>query len=348
MVNNNTKNHSVPVVEKREKDTCTCGSDCKCGCGCGCNCGRAPFGQTFLRCTSMMVSAALIAGAIVLQPSLFPPQQMPVPMPRHTGDRDIELFIRKNPQVLAEALAANTGAKPAEAKKAEPARPGFDLNRLETADATLVQKIIDDPTNYSLGNPKGKFVIIEFFDYQCGWCKRTNKGLEEAIATPAGKNIRWIPIDTPIFGAASETIARYVLAAGEQGKYAEMHAAVGADTTELSAARQRVGERVEEYINQNGLDRDKDRERIWLYSEEVAPAEYAPALLNIAKKLGLNGEKLTAAADGEAIRKKMEANDEFRRALNISGVPMLIVDGHINPGALIGENLEAVVKLSAE
>ena len=95
-----------------------------------------------------------------------------------------------------------------------------------TADAALVAEIVNDKTNYSLGNPKGKYVIIEFFDHQCGWCKRTNKEMREAIAKGA-KNIRWIPIDTPIFGEASETIARYVLAAGEQGKYAQMHEAVG-------------------------------------------------------------------------------------------------------------------------
>ena len=45
-------------------------------------------------------------------------------------------------------------------------------------------------------------------------------------ALKTAKNIRWIPIDTPIFGEGSEEIARYVLAAGKQGKYAEMHAKI--------------------------------------------------------------------------------------------------------------------------
>ena len=72
----------------------------------------------------------------------------------------------------------------------------------------IIQSFIDK-TNYSLGNPKGKFVIIEFFDHQCGWCKKTNVEMSKAVASAEGKNIRWIPIDTPIFGEASETIARF-------------------------------------------------------------------------------------------------------------------------------------------
>ena len=66
------------------------------------------------------------------------------------------------------------------------------------------------------------------------------------------------------------------------------------------------------------------------------------------KKLKLDTKKLKADANGNKIKAKLEANKEFRQKLNINGVPMLIVDGRINPGALIGENLDAVVKLSAQ
>lgn len=353
MVNNNLKNRSTPVVEKEEcpcqkeegcscqkGEGCSCG--CSCGCGCGCSCGKNVF-ETILTCGTIMVSAAAIAAAIIFKPVVSERPHMPM-MPRVRSEQSMKAFIEKNPKLLIDTVEKYYADK----DKAEPAE--FDINSLATADADLVQQIIDDKTNYSLGNKDGKFVIIEFFDYQCGWCKRTNKGLEAAIASPEGKNIRWIPIDTPIFGSASETIARYVLAAGVQGKYAEMHKAVGEDTTELSNAGSRVSELVTKYIADNKLDGQKpeDQGKIRAYADEVSPKEYGKALVNIGKKLKLNTKKLAADADGEKIKQKLASNEVFREKLNIGGVPMVIVDGHINPGALIDDRLAAVVKLSAE
>ena len=304
-----TKTRSTPVVEKKEVKETACGcKDCTCGdgCKCGCECRR-----TLLLCGTIFVSALLVAGSIIFNPCCgkskgLPPRVESAKVVRPETNKTFSDFIAANPKLLADTLEKHYQAKAAEQAKAEPRK--FDLNNLAKADEALVKQIIDDKTNYSLGNPKGKFVIIEFFDYQCGWCKRTNKGLEEAIASEDGKNIRWIAIDTPIFGEASELIARYVLAAGEQGKYADMHKAVGEATGR---------------VDEN-------------------------ALLEMAKKLKLNTEKLTADAKGEKISKKLEANNVFREKLNINGVPMLIVDGRINPGALIGANLDAVVKLSKD
>ena len=313
-----SKNRSTPVVDKKEDGTCGCGcKDCSCGCGCGC--GKAAW-----LCGTIFVSALVIAGSVLMQPCMCPkkPPMLPIirqerPEPRPemrqeapavSLDKDMRKFIMNNPKLLIDSVEKyyqKEEGKAAAAAKAAPKE--FKLEDLQKADAALVKGILEDKTNYSLGNPKGKFVIIEFFDYQCGWCKKTNKGMEEAIASAEGKNIRWIPIDTPIFGEASELIARYVLAAGEQGKYAEMHKAVGEATAKVDEA----------------------------------------ALLEMAKKLKLDTKKLTADANGAKIKKKMEANNELRKALNIGGVPMLIVDGRINPGALIDDRLAAVVKLSA-
>ena len=320
----NTKNRSTPVVEKKE-DKCCCNQK-ECACDCGCECGCCGTGKTILLCGTILVSALLIAGSVFFKPCgcdaikgrHFPPHHAMMQM--NKGPNPIQMektmrdFVEKNPELLAKSVEkffmeqevkAAKAAKAA-AQKAEPNE--YKLEDLPKADEALVKQIIDDKTNYSLGNKDGKFVIIEFFDYNCGWCKRTNKGLEEAIAKPEGKNIRWIPIDTPIFGEGSETIARYVLAAGEQGKYAEMHAAVGAAKSRLDEA----------------------------------------GLLELAKGLKLDTKKLTADANSDKIKGKLESNNEFRQKLNIRGVPMVIVDGRIHGGALIGDALDTVVKISSQ
>jgi len=308
----NTKNRSTPVVEKREDKKCDCGCGCD-NCTCGCKCGSGDVGKTLLLCGTILVSAFLVAGAVFLKPYNSPKFRRPLPsiakQDSVVDEAAIRTFIQKNPKLLIETVEKYYAEEEAKAAKAAPVqKEPFNLDKFPMADEALVKQIVADKTNYSLGNENGKFVIIEFFDYQCGWCKRTNKGLEEAVAKAEGKNIRWIPIDTPIFGEASETIARYVLAAGEQGKYAEMHQAVGAATGRLDEA----------------------------------------ALLELGKGLKLDTQKLKAAANGDKIKKKLESNNEFREKLNISGVPMLIVDGHKKPGALLDDDLDVVVKLSAE
>lgn len=289
------KNRSTPVVEKKEAKE----NKCSCGCDCGC---RQQAIDMFVKCGTMLVSALIISAAIATVPNRYGcKKMMPQDGPRAERPmrgpavQDFRQFIMDNPKVLIDSVDKYYKAQEA----AKPATP-------QMAPAELVKQIVNDKTNYSLGNPKGKYVIIEFFDYQCGWCKKTNKEMAAAVASKEGKNIRWIPIDTPIFGEASETIARYVLAAGEQKKYAEMHDAVGAATGKLDEA----------------------------------------ALIELGKKLGLNTDKLKKDANGEKIKAKLVANREFTKALNINGVPMLIVDGRINGGALIGDKLAAVVKES--
>ena len=307
----NTKNtRSTPVVEKRDDKKCDCGCGCE-NCTCGCDCGSGDVGKTLLLCGTILVSAFLVAGAVFMKPysgAKFHPHPLPPPIAKQEPvnvDASIRAFIKRNPKLLIDTVEKYYQEQ--EAKAAPAQREPFNLDKFPMADEALVKQIVDDKTNYSLGNKDGKFVIIEFFDYQCGWCKKTNKGIEEAIAKAEGKNIRWIPIDTPIFGDASETIARYVLAAGEQGKYAEMHKAVGDAKGSLTES----------------------------------------ALLDLGKDLKLDTKKLKADANGDKIKKKLESNNEFREKLNISGVPMLIVDGHKKPGALFGDDLDVVVKLSA-
>lgn len=303
-----TKNKNTPAKEAAktaEVCQCSCGKEgCDCNKKCGCGCAIKP--ATWLKCGTMLASAIIISATIMgVQPNCrgpradMPHQKEMKPKKPMMNEEAMKQFIMKNPKVLVDSVEAYYKAQQ---EKQAPAKP----KELETAPADLVAKIVNDKTNYSLGNPNGKFVIIEFFDYQCGWCKRTNKALAEVLAKPEGKNIRWIPIDTPIFGEASETIARYVLAAGKQGKYAQMHDAVGAATERLDEA----------------------------------------ALIAMAQKLGLDTKKLTSDANGEEIKAKLKSNQEFTKALNISGVPMLIVDGKINPGALLGERLDEAVKAS--
>ena len=270
-------------VLHREKSANAEKTEGACSCGCGCCDPKKKAG--------VLMAALVVAGLVG-----FVGGRMGCGCCSEKMDAKIAEYVQNNPKVIIESVEKYYQELEKNQKGAQPAP--------QVADAGLIAEIVNDKSNYSLGNPRGKFVIIEFFDHQCGWCKKTNKEMREALKR--AKNIRWIPIDTPIFGDASETIARYVLAAGEQGKYAQMHEAVG--------------------NAQGRLDEE--------------------ALVKLGAGLKLDTKKLKADANGDKIRGKLIANRKYAEKLNINGVPMLIVDGKINPGALLGENLEKAVQAS--
>ena len=82
-------------------------------------------------------------------------------------------------------------------------------------------RLFNDETTPVAGNPKGDVTVIEFFDYNCGYCKRAWPNLEKLMDND--KNVRVLFKELPILGEASELAARWALAAEGQGKYLEFH-----------------------------------------------------------------------------------------------------------------------------
>jgi protein-disulfide isomerase len=86
----------------------------------------------------------------------------------------------------------------------------------------------NDPRDPAIGPKDAKVTIVEFFDYNCGFCKRATPWIEDAIET-YGDDIRVVFKELPILDNRTKTsrlAARAALAAQRQGKYAEMHFAL--------------------------------------------------------------------------------------------------------------------------
>jgi protein-disulfide isomerase len=85
-------------------------------------------------------------------------------------------------------------------------------------------QIFRDGTDFVVGNPDGKVTMVEFFDYNCGWCK---KGFSEVMALiEADKDLRFVLKEFPIFGGDSDYAAQAAIAANKQGKYWDLHVAM--------------------------------------------------------------------------------------------------------------------------
>jgi protein-disulfide isomerase len=89
--------------------------------------------------------------------------------------------------------------------------------------------VLRDPDIPVAGNPNGDITIVEFFDYQCPYCRKLNPDLHAAV-TEDGK-VRMVFKDWPILGPVSVYASRLALATKYQGKFIEAHdALIGLDS----------------------------------------------------------------------------------------------------------------------
>jgi len=145
----------------------------------------------------------------------------------------IREYLIKNPEVIVEAMQEMR-------KRQREARLAASRKAIiENKDALLRNKM--DPIG---GNKSGNITLIEFFDYNCGWCKRTTSHMKAALK--ADGNVRVVYKEFPILAPSSRMAAQAALAARNQGKYQEMHdglmAARGAlDETKIMAIAEKIG-----------------------------------------------------------------------------------------------------------
>jgi protein-disulfide isomerase len=120
--------------------------------------------------------------------------------------------------------------------------------RGEGADA-FKESVLRDPDVPSIGNPQGDITIVEYFDYQCPYCKKVAPELVK-IAKEDGK-LRIVMKDWPIFGSVSLYAAKMVLAAKYQNKYPEAHTSLIGASTKLSE------DVVRKLLGEAGIDVDR-------------------------------------------------------------------------------------------
>jgi protein-disulfide isomerase len=93
--------------------------------------------------------------------------------------------------------------------------------------------ILRDPDIPATGNPDGDVTVVEYLDYQCTYCRKVHPILEQA-AREDGR-VRLVYKNWPVFGEDSVYAAQMALAAREQGKYTQAHAALISVNTKVTA-----------------------------------------------------------------------------------------------------------------
>jgi protein-disulfide isomerase len=77
-----------------------------------------------------------------------------------------------------------------------------------------------DPDQPVLGNPDGDVTLVEFFDYQCPYCRQSHPATMDFVA--ADGNLRLVLRDWPIFGPVSDRAVMVALGAVALGKYPQI------------------------------------------------------------------------------------------------------------------------------
>jgi hypothetical protein len=130
---------------------------------------------------------------VAINPAALPASNNPT--------RRILVFSRRD--FMAGGLAAFSGALVS-------AGDGF-------AQQVSTDEVFFDRDAPVLGNPKGKATIVEYFDYQCPYCKTSHAMVKKVVAHDG--DIRLVLKDWPIFGGASVFAAQAVLGAAQIGQY---------------------------------------------------------------------------------------------------------------------------------
>lgn len=135
-------------------------------------------------------------------------------------EKQVRAYILANPEIIVEAVSQ------LEAQQKE-----TESNEQTAMIASANDEIFNDPMSPVGGNPQGDISLVEFFDYNCPYCRKAEPVLAELVAGDRG--LRIVFKEFPILGPGSEFAARAALASRKQDKYLAFHRAIMTHTGKI-------------------------------------------------------------------------------------------------------------------
>lgn len=124
-------------------------------------------------------------------------------------EKTIENYILENPEIIIKSLEKYSRKKQEEEKKS------ITINLKDFYEKELFKKLP------SIGIENSDLILVEFIDYNCGYCKKTLLTISKLLDN--FKNLKIVFVDFPILSESSELAARAALAANKQGYYFKFH-----------------------------------------------------------------------------------------------------------------------------
>jgi len=212
---------------------------------------------------------------------------------------EIRGYLLNNPEIIMEVIAILDERRAGEDAAAEVALVA------DNSDA-----IYDDGYSFVGGNPEGDLTIVEFVDYQCGFCRKAHPEVRELIADDGG--IRLIVKELPILGPGSELASR---------------AAISTLIAEGSEAYERFNA------------------ALMTLQGQITEASLDRAL----EDAGLDPAAIRANMDNDEVTRRLQDTRGLAQSLEISGTPTFVfgdrmVRGYVELAAMRGlvEELRAL------
>jgi protein-disulfide isomerase len=242
-----------------------------------------------------------------LAPALFAISVFGAPVPASaqsfsdTQRGDIEAIVRNyliaHPEVLEEAMAELTKRQSA----AEAAKH-------EAGVANNAEAIFNSPRGVTLGNKDGDVTFVEFFDYNCGYCKRAMADMMEVMK--ADPKLKVVLKEFPVLSAGSVEAAQVAVAVRMQDptgkKYLDFH---------------------QKLLGGRGA------------------ADKARALA-VAKEVGLDMGKLEKDLASAEVRNTLEENFKLAEAMGMNGTPSYVIGKQVVIGAVGVDNLKEKIGIA--
>ena len=209
-------------------------------------------------------AADLAAAPLAAKAQSISPEQ------RGEIERIIKEYLLKNPEVLQEAIA-----------ELEKKQSAAEAEKHQTAVKDNKETIFNSSRHVTVGNPQGDVTFVEFFDYNCGYCKRA---MEDMIALMKDDpKLKVVLKEFPVLGPGSVEATRVAVAVRMQDKtgkkYLDFHQKLlgsrgQADKARAMAAAKEAG------LDVARIEKDLNSDEVKASLEES---------FKLAEKLGLNG-----------------------------------------------------------
>ena len=205
-------------------------------------------------------------------------------------------YLLKNPQVISEAAA--------ELQKRREAEERASSERAIKENKRALERAKGDPIG---GNPEGSITVVEFFDYNCPYCRKAKPVIQRLLRDD--KRIRYVFKEFPILSETSRTAAQVALAVWKLApeKYASLH---------------------EDLMTLKGRVTDADTQKA-------------------VEDVGLQWETVFTLSKSKDIAAKIDANLALGRELRINGTPTFVIGSDLLPGLVPLQRLKAAVAAAA-
>ncbi len=220
-----------------------------------------------------LLALAVSAGAVVFASNRDENHKVNAPFP--VSEKAVSEILNNNPKIIVEALQKY------EIQQREAEEQAAAKLFLENLD-----EVQNDPNTPFVGPEDAEVVLVEFFDFNCGYCKRIANTMDSVVKNNPDIKV----VFKPMTFLGSKPIALAAVAANEQGKFLEVYKAFLTASDRLDEAR------INEIVKKAGLDMNK-------FKADVASEKVNKVVEDVAKlgnkvqvrgvpTLVLNGKKL--------------------------------------------------------